>query len=37
LSIQKIMARKADNDRGMPNQTVKKTGITSDQEPKSKE
>jgi hypothetical protein len=33
LSIQKMMAKKADSDRGMPSQMLKKTGITSDQEP----
>jgi hypothetical protein len=37
LSIQKMMAKKADNERGTPSQIVKKTGITSDQEPESKE
>jgi hypothetical protein len=33
LSIQKMMAKKADNERGIPSQIAKKTGITSDQEP----
>jgi hypothetical protein len=28
-----MIAIKVDSERGMPNQTVKKTGITSDQEP----
>jgi hypothetical protein len=31
------MAKKADNERGIPNQIVKKTGMTSDQEPENEE